>query len=156
MEHIEALVQLKDSFQWQTGSTFLSDPVLVAALLVGYIGLSFAIQFAMRNREPLKVTGVNPLCCVESSGHARQGLWWCTMRGCAWLPLPCARVRCMSSTVLPNTIPTTSYTACSAIPITAFLEPKLPWSSGLTCITCPSFGRFAFFFAFFFAAELID
>ena len=57
-EFMQYFVQLKDGFVWKSRETFLSAPIHVAALLVGYIGLSFLIQYFMKNRSPANVTGL--------------------------------------------------------------------------------------------------
>ena len=59
MEYVEKLLAFKDGFKYEAGVTPLTDVRVVAALLFGYLGLSFALQAWMRDRKPMNVTGLS-------------------------------------------------------------------------------------------------
>jgi hypothetical protein len=51
--------ELKNSFEWKAGETFLTDKTIVGALLVGYVLFSFFLQWIMTNRPAFKLTGMS-------------------------------------------------------------------------------------------------
>lgn len=65
MEVVTLVKDYADNFKWESGVTPLSDIRVVFVLLAGYIGLSFLIQYLMKNRVAFKATG---LVVVHNAG----------------------------------------------------------------------------------------